>query len=165
MATTTTAPTTTTTFVATTTTTVPATTTTTFDSNQLADGSGCTPGTEELPDGVWYGYADSYDADGIEFDLACWFSGEGAEIAAAEDGEESPPPNDYYVRNQNPMLRGLAVASDTPVRWYLSGDPNEYVDGTYTGWIAFLETIPFQLGIWVTIEDGAVTDIEEMWVP
>ena len=170
--TTTTEPTTTTSLpVTTTTTTTPTTpttvvvTTTTIDTNTLADGSGCTPGTDDLPDGVWYGYVDTHSEDGIAFDLACWFSGDAAVIASAEDGEESPPPNDYYVRNENPALRDLEVAADTPVRWYLSGDPNEYVDGTFAEWRVFLDTVPFWLGIWVTIDDGSVTGIEEMWVP
>jgi hypothetical protein len=166
-ATTTTAPATPTTTTApgTTTTTISPATTTTFDSNQLASGSGCTPGTDVLPDGVWFGIVDSYDSNGIAFDLACWFSGDAAVIASAEDGEESPPPNDYYVRNQNPKLRHLDVAPDTPVRWFLSGDPNDYQDGTFTDWITFLDTIPFRLDIWVTIVNGNVASIEEQWVP
>ncbi|MGB8362206.1 MAG: hypothetical protein WCE80_12490 [Acidimicrobiia bacterium] len=157
--------TTTTSAPATTTTTAIATTSTALDSNQLAEGSGCTPGTDELPDGLWFGIVDSYDSSGMAFDLACWFSGDAAVMASAEDGQESPPPNDYYVRNQNPKLRHLDVASDTPVRWYLSGDPNEYEDGTFTDWVTFLDTVPFRLDIWVTIENGDVTNIEEQWVP
>jgi hypothetical protein len=35
--------------------------------------------------------------------------------AAAEDGEESPPPNDYYIHNVNPRLRTLPVRSDAPI--------------------------------------------------
>jgi hypothetical protein len=47
----------------------------------------------------------------VTVDLVQWFTGEAATKAAAEDGEESPPPNDYYVRNVNPRLRTLPVAS------------------------------------------------------
>ncbi|MGB7859619.1 MAG: hypothetical protein WBM90_03905 [Acidimicrobiia bacterium] len=148
-----------------TTTTTVAPSTTTNETNLLAEGSGCTPGTDVLGDGVWYGIVASYDTNGISFDLACWFSGDAAVIASAEDGEESPPPNDYYVRNLNTQLRDLNVGPDTPVRWYLSGDPNEFVDGPFSDWIAFLDSQEFRLGIWVTITDGEVTDIEEKWVP
>ena len=74
-----------------------------------------------------------FDDDGISFDLACWFSGEAA-TAAAEDGEESPPPNDYYVRNQNAQLRELGVDPDTPVLWHLSGDPSDSQQGTFSEW-------------------------------
>ena len=47
----------------------------------------------------------------VTFDLVQWFSGDAATKAAAEDGEESPPPNDYYIRNVNPRLRTLPVAT------------------------------------------------------
>jgi hypothetical protein len=129
------------------------------------EGSGCTPGTEDLPDGLWYGVADSIDADGIGFDLACWFSGDAASAAAAEDGEESPPPNDYYVRNQNTQVRELPVDGATTVTWYPSGDPNDDVTGTFEDWAVFLDERGFTLGVWVTVEDGVVSGIEEQWVP
>ena len=81
-------------------------------------GSGCTPGdTVSLPEGEWYGVVVSASLSGIEFDLACWFTGEAAVTAAAEDGAE-PPPNDYYVRNDNPQIRSLPVSSETEVVWY-----------------------------------------------
>ena len=48
----------------------------------------------------------------VTFDLVQWFQGDAAARAAAEDGEESPPPNDYYIRNVNPRLRTLPVAAD-----------------------------------------------------
>lgn len=153
-----------------TTTTVPVTTTTgapptTVEAGLAPDGSGCTPGTEELPDGEWYGIVRDFDAEGVSFDLACWFSGDAATAAAAEDGEESPPPNDYYVRNENEQVRELAVAADVPVTWYPPGDPNDVGEGSFSDWIAFLDTRPYFLGIWVTISGGEVSEIVEQWVP
>ena len=162
--TTTTAAATTTTTVAVTTTVAAPTTTVTADT-LAADGSGCTPGPGALPDGRWYGLVDSYYAQGIAFDLACWFSGEAAIAASAEDGEESPPPNDYYVRNENTQLRDLPVDPATPVLWYLGGDPNDFEEGVLSDWIEHLDTMSFRFGIWVTIEEGQVTEIEEQWVP
>lgn len=171
-ATPTTAGTPTTAATSTTTTTRPETTTTTVAPTTTApvdplapEGSGCTPGTEGLPDGVWYGGVRAFDAQTISFDLACLFIGEAAIAAAAEDGEESPPPNDYYVRNENDQVRVLVVDDETPVTWYTSGDPNDEETGTYPEWIAFLATQESYLGIWVTIESGAVTEIAERWVP
>lgn len=158
-------PPTTTTSPATTTTTPPASTTTTDGDPLAPEGSGCTPETAVLPDGEWYGGVRSFDEQGISFDLACLLTGEAAEAAATEDGEESPPPNDYYVRNESDEVRVLAVRPDTPVTWYPSGDPNDEVKGTYTEWTEFLSTQESYLGIWVTIESGAVTEIAEWWVP
>jgi hypothetical protein len=163
-ATTTTTEATTTTTAPTTTTTSPPAPTTTVD--PLApEGSGCTPGTAVLPDGEWYGGVRAFDDQGISFDLACLFTGNAAIEAAAEDGEESPPPNDYYVRNESDEVRVLAVAPDTPVTWYTSGDPNSDVTGTYAEWTEFLATQESYLGIWVTVESGAVVEIAEWWVP
>jgi hypothetical protein len=163
-ATTTTSQPATSTLPSTTTTSAPSTSTT--ESDPLApEGAGCTPGTAELPDGQWYGQVDAFDSTGISFDLACWFTGDAAEVAADEDGEESPPPNDYYVRNENDEVRLLTVAVDTPVTWYPSGDPNDVVEGTFADWTEYLEGLEFRLGIWVTVSGGQVTEIVEQWVP
>jgi len=150
---------------ATTTSTAASTTTTTVVDALAPEGAGCTPGTDDLPNGLWYGLVADFDADGISFDLACFFRGDAATAAADEDGEESPPPNDYYVRNQNEQLREMEIAADTSVLWYLSGDPSDSQQGTFSEWIEFLETQDFRLSIWVTISDGEVEDIEEQWVP
>ncbi len=158
--------TTTTTTEATTTSTTPSTSTTAATGDPLApEGSGCTPGTDILPDGEWYGGVRGFDEQGFSFDLACLYVGDAAEAAAAEDEEESPPPNDYYVLNENEAIRMLAVGPDTPVTWYPSGDPNDEVTGTYAEWIEFLATQESYLGIWVTVENGSVTEIAEWWVP
>ena len=157
--------TTTTMAAATTTSTSPSTSTTEAGDPLAPEGSGCTPGTDILPDGEWYGGVRGFDEQGFSFDLACLYVGDAAEAAAAEDGEESPPPNDYYVRNENEAIRMLAVGPDTPVTWYTSGDPNDEVTGTYAEWIEFLATQESYLGIWVTVENGAVTEIAEWWVP
>ena len=157
--------TTTTTPPETTTTTTPASTTTTDGDPLAPEGSGCTPESAVLPDGEWYGGVRSFDEQGITFDLACLFLGDAATEASAEDEEESPPPNNYYVRNESDEVRVLVVSPDTPVTWYTSGDPNDEVTGTYTEWTEFLSTQESYLGIWVTIESGAVTEIAEWWVP
>jgi hypothetical protein len=149
----------------TTTTTAPPTTTTTEGDPLAPEASGCTPGTDILPDGEWYGGVRAFDEQGISFDLACLFFGAAAEAAAAEDGEESPPPNNYYIRNDNEDVRMLTVPPDTPVAWYTSGDPNDEENGTFTGWIEWLSTQESYYGIFVTVEDGNVTEIAEWWTP
>jgi hypothetical protein len=148
----------------TTTTASPPETTTTEGDPLAPEASGCTPGTDILPDGKWYGGVRVFDEEGISFDLACLYFGEAAEAAAAEDGEE-PPPNDYYVRNENEQVRMLSVAPDTPVTWYTSGDPNDEETGTFTQWVEWLSTQESYYGIFVTVEDGNVTEIAEWWTP
>lgn len=154
------ATTTTTTTIITTTT---AATTTVADDSPVAEGSGCTPGPGPLPDGLWYGLVESASDGEVSFDLACWFSGQQAEIAAAEDGEEVN--NDYYVRNQVDVLRSVAVAADTMVTWYPSGAPDDDAEVSYDEWRTARESRDFQLAVWLEVEDGSITSIEEQWVP
>lgn len=165
--TTTTDPTTTTTSEDTTTTSTPPTTGSPTDTNDLASGSGCKPGTQEgLPDGEWYGYIRDVNSTEIDFDLACWFSGDAAVAAASEDGAESPPPNDYYVRNENETVRSLAVAGSAEVEYLTNlGDPNTQTRVGYEDWYVEWELGDFVPGYWLTIEDGQVTEIVQQYVP
>jgi hypothetical protein len=157
---TTTAPSTTVTTVATSTTATSAS-----DTDDLAAGSGCTPGDGPLPDGEWFGFVTSRSESSLDFDLACWFTGDAATQAAAEDGEESPPPNDYYVRNTNPATREVAVGEGVEVTFYADGDPNNVSEIDYDDWAGMVATRGFELGVWLDIEDGAIDEIHEQWVP
>ncbi len=142
-------------------------TTSPFRTEDLADGSGCTPGTDELPDGEWFGYLDEVAATELTFDLACWFSLPASAQAAAEDGEESPPPNDYYVRNNNPMLRTVPVADEVQVSWLPSMGGPDLATIDYAAWItARAERGNLgQPGVWLVVTDGEVTSITEQYVP
>ena len=138
---------------------------TTAPSKAKADGSGCAPGAGDLPDGRWYGEVPAADGDGITFDLACWYSGEDAVTAAAEDGEESPPANDYYVRNDSATTRDVPVGADVSVEWYPTGDPNAVETVDYASWVSDRSSRSYQLAVWIEVRGGAVTSIEEQWVP
>ena len=159
---------TTSTTVASTSTTVAATATTTTGSSVLdeAEGSGCSPGPGPLGDGEWYGDVVTTGATSIEFDLACWFTGDAATRAAAEDGEESPPPNDYYVRNDSDTLRTAPIGAGAEVIWFPEfGDPTSEATTTYDDWIVAVEERGFLVASWLTIEGGEVVSIREQWVP
>ena len=172
LATTTTTESATTTTAAITTTTSATTTTqattTTVDTNALASGSGCTPGAGDLPDGEWFGLVDAAGATDIDFDLACWFTGDAAVLASAEDGEESPPPNDYYVRNVNPDIRTIPVAAAAEVAWLPNvGDPGSEVTVPYADWLTGRTNrgVDLQPGVWLTVAGGEVVGIQEQYVP
>lgn len=163
---TTTTPATTTSSEATTSTSAATTTSATAgDTNDLAEGSGCKPGGGPLPDGEWYGLVVSRSDDSLEFDLACWFTGDAAVLAAAEDGEESPPPNDYYVRNANPETRDVPVASDIEVVFYPDGDPTNEDTVSYEEWATLVAQRGYELGVWIEVEEGVIAEIREQWVP
>ncbi len=104
--------------------------------NELAEGSGCTPGTETgLSDGRWYGFIASVNNRRVDFDLACFFTGAAAEAAATEDGEGGPP-NGFYVRNVNPLIRSLDVAADAMVTWFPDiGNPDSEEAVTFDEWV------------------------------
>jgi hypothetical protein len=136
-----------------------------LSTNERALGSGCTPGTTDLPDGRWFGYVTEAMTDSVTFDLACWFSGSAAVDAAAEDGEESPPPNDYYIRNQNEMLRSVPVASGTSVTWLPTGDPADAMTISYEEWVVQRPGRQYLPGVWLLVTDGAVVLIDKQYVP
>jgi hypothetical protein len=149
-----------------TTTMPPATTTTSSSVLDEVEGSGCTPGPGELDDGEWFGHVVTGTEAEMEFDLACWFTGDAAVRAAAEDGEESPPPNDYYVRSVNAATRTLEVVAKAEVVWYPEfGDPTSEARTTYEDWIVQTEDRGFVPGVWLEVEDGVVVSIREQWVP
>lgn len=135
--------------------------------NELAEGSGCTPGTETgLPDGRWFGFIGAIDGRRVDFDLACRFTDDAAVAAAAEDGEDNPPPNNYYVRNVNPRIRTLTVADGTMIEWYPDFAAQSAETVTFDEWVA--AGVDLQLesrGFWIETSNGLITAIEEQWVP
>ncbi len=132
-----------------------------------AAGSGCAPGTEDLPDGVWYGYVTEIRPDSVVFDLACFFFGDVAWEKAAETGEEAP--NDVWIVNENPRLRTLEVAGDAVV-WSITADPTLGRQGVAFGdWPTSPNTyIPCPgefCGVWLYVNGGRVTEIGEQYLP
>ncbi|WP_158221182.1 hypothetical protein [Kineosporia sp. R_H_3] len=51
----------------------------------------------------------------VTVDVVQFLTGDAAAKAAKEDGGESPPPNDYWIRNANPKLRTLVVLAGAPI--------------------------------------------------
>jgi hypothetical protein len=116
-------------------------------------------------------YLKTVDSDRrtITFDLIQFFTGEAAIKAAAEDGEESPPPNDYYIRNVNSRLRTLPVWSDAPITVNVlaaqsTGSSTKDVSVTLDKLASYFPnrgTAPF----WITVEQGQVTRIAQQFLP
>lgn len=135
------------------------------DVNALASGSGCTPGPGALPDGSWFGHVSNPSPSELEFDLACWFSGPAAIEATLEDGEESPPPNDYYIRNASTDTRTVPVANDVTVRWLPPDDIANLTAIDYDDWVDVAPDRSWQPAVWLEIEDSEVVSIEEQYQP
>jgi hypothetical protein len=135
-------------------------------------GAGTTAGEPaELADGRHPVYLKTVDPNGqtVTFDLIQFFTGDAAAKAAAEDGEESPPPNDYYIRNVNDRLRTLPVAADAPITVNVlaaptSGNATQDVSVTLAqlaGYFPNSGTAPF----WLTVAQGRVTRIAQQFLP
>jgi hypothetical protein len=99
----------------------------------------------------------------VTFDLIQFFQGDAATTEAAKDHQESPPPNDHYLRNVNPRLRTLRVRSDAVV--------------TVNGLVGTQQPVPVTLAklatltrtyspvFWVTVRNDQVVRIGEQWMP
>ena len=126
-------------------------------SDSDASGSGCTPGEGPLPDGWWYGRAMTSVQPGnsFDFDLACFYVGQAAQDAAAENGDEA---GDVYITNTNPTLRSVALASNATMRCVNFDSPDGEGD-CQPG------TIPREFGIWVRVDGGTATRIVEQFTP
>jgi hypothetical protein len=137
------------------------------------------PAEGELEDGRHFGFIRAVDPTQrtIEFDLAYWLTGEEANQAYQEaTGDTGPVPNDYFVVNDNPKLRELALPPD--LRLVLL-DWNRCCDTFFEGNLdLFAQAIEEQADVldgdvvyrgvsqwWITVRDGVVVRIEEQYSP
>jgi hypothetical protein len=104
----------------------------------------------------------------VTVDLIQFHEGEDAIREAAEDGEESPPPDDYYIRNVNPRLRTLPVRAGAPITVNtLAADETGSATRDVRVSLHTLEELlhrhssPF----WITVSNGRVTRIAEQFIP
>jgi hypothetical protein len=179
---TTTAATTTTTTQPTTTTTQPTTTTTSggpyvvgtpelypltpLPESDGAGGSGCAPGSGPLPDGVWFGNVGGIGAASVDFDLACFYFGDIAYAEGAKDGEEVN--NDYYIRNVNPALRTVPIATGAMV-FEIDAASIGYLSIPFADWpvdpAGYIACPSNWCGVWLFVNGGQVTEILEQYLP
>ena len=131
---------------------------------EKASRSGCTPETDQLAAGEWFGYLTDLSETEISFDLACWFEGAAADEAAEEDGRESPTLGGYYARNDSDDLRTIDVGPGTVVSWVPDpSDLSSFETVEYLVWYAARAERPFQPGVWLIIEAGDIVAIEEQF--
>jgi len=107
-------------------------------------------------------------------DYAEFLMGKDAAAAAKARGDESPPPNDYYIVNDNTKLRTLRIKTGIPVRLTSNpdgtSDPAGYTTDldTWAGYFAAPteENVGIRTGgYWLGIENGVVVSIEEQYTP
>jgi hypothetical protein len=99
----------------------------------------------------------------VTFDLIQFYQGEQAAIEAAKDRQESPPPNDFYIRNVNSRLRTLPVRTDAPIT--VNGLLATQTDTPVT--LAKLASLTraYSPVFQVTVRNDQVVKIAEVWLP
>jgi hypothetical protein len=99
----------------------------------------------------------------VTFDLVQYFRDEEATREAAKDHQESPPPNDSYMRNVNPRLRTLPVRADAAITANQVAGSNQNIPVS----LARLATLTRAGGgvFWITVRGDQVVRISEQWSP
>jgi hypothetical protein len=103
------------------------------------------------------------DRGTVTFDLVQYFRDEAATTEAAKDHQESPPPNDSYMRNVNPRLRTLPVGADAAITANQLAGSNENVPVSL-GRLASLTRAGSGV-FWLTVRDDQIVQIGEQWSP
>ena len=113
-------------------------------------GSGCAPGTDTLPDGVWFGWVNDSDASAVDFDLACLWHGRLLPAASNDAAKlrSVPVDDDTLVYN----------ATDQPIPYGVWGGDLRTTNNNAPG---FPNTVPF----WVFVNSGVATEMVEYHGP
>jgi hypothetical protein len=99
----------------------------------------------------------------VTFDLVQFFRDEEATREAAKDHQESPPPNDSYMRNVNPRLRTLPVGADANITANQLAGSNENVPVSLAK-LASLTRAGSGV-FWITVRGDQIRQITQQWSP
>lgn len=124
----------------------------------------------DLEDGRHYAYLKSLDtaSRALGVDVIQFLTGEAAEKAAAEDGEEA---YDYYIRNQNKKVRTLSLAPNVRVVVNTltaseTGSSSKDTEITLAKLKSYFDKGEAQRRVfYVTLAGGRVTRINEQYLP
>jgi hypothetical protein len=115
-----------------------------------AAGSGCAPGSDELPDGAWFGWIDSVGEGSVAFDLACLWPGR----------------LEPAVSNDRTLLRSVPIDAEAVVRARVS-TTKTFAEWVEEGARRTLEApgapgMPASLPWWLFVNDGLITEMVEV---
>jgi hypothetical protein len=159
----------------------PSSQTTSPSAGASDSGSPAASGSPVIEDGKNFAFVTSVDASAnpptVTYDLAYFLTGDAATQAAKDHGDEAPPPNDYYIVNDNPTLRTVPLA---PGARLVLLDWNHCCDQTFDGVLGeFANAIDTGREVtvdgrtykgansqyWLVAKDGQVVRIEEQYLP
>jgi hypothetical protein len=117
-------------------------------------GSGCSPGSDTLPNGIWWGYLRDSSPTSVMFDLAC--------ILFEEGSADDPATEDYawVIENKNPRVRVVPVDPTAEVICEGS-NPFPYVEWIDDDRLSHGDQ-GREGGVWLYVNGGTVTEIEDM---
>lgn len=132
------------------------------------------PVAEGLPHAAFFGSARSAGGTTyLKVDLVLFLTDGEAEDAAEAEGEESPPPNDFFILNHSKKLREYAVADGVDVTVVMDPDgalcPEMVCPAmSLDAWVAAVapkqstfRSTPY----WFTINDTTITAIKQQYLP
>jgi hypothetical protein len=114
-------------------------------------GSGCSPGSDTLPDGVWFGRITTAEESKVAFDLMCFGPG---------------PDDPGDITNSNPKLRTVPV-DPVAVVYRVADDGLGKHAVQYSTWLT-IPASPFCVDgcmHWLYVNNGVVTEAVELWFP
>ncbi len=131
-------------------------------------GSGCTPGTDALPAGIWFGYLVATGADSVTFDLACYLTEPASTPYLTQDDIDAGIT--WYLRNENPKLREVPVADGAVVYQLDLTGGSEFVAVPFPQWPEpgryYSSMCPgAECPVWLFVNGGSVTEIMEAYFP
>ena len=112
-------------------------------------GSGCSPGSDTLPDGVWFGRVTTAKESKVAFDLMCFGPG---------------PEGPGDITNDNPKVRTVQVDSAAIV-YRVPDDGVGWQAVRYSTWLTIPASSFCTDGCmhWLYVNNGVVTEIVELW--
>ena len=121
-----------------------------------------------LPDGTHTAFVTKATTTTISFDKVDFLTGKEAIDAARQEGAldaDGSLPDDYFIRNKNPLVRTLRIAARARLRVLAQpGDPGSAHVMTPAAFAAYARTYPRFLAT-LAVKGGKIVGVEPIFVP
>jgi hypothetical protein len=147
-----------------TTTTAPAATSTTVVPGEPcpAPFAGNSPAEFDDQGGRYLALVMAASLDEMSYNVVQWLVGDDADAAyEAETGDSSGAPNDYFIRDHNPLVRTSPLAESAEL-WMLDVNSG---DVTRPALVDDFGPDVQEFPTWLTFEDGAIVGVCQQYVP
>jgi hypothetical protein len=139
--------------------------------------SSSTPSTSPSPvgglaDGRYFVYAKKVTGgSSLTFVVAQFLTGKAAADAATAHGDESPPPNDYYIVHDNKKRSTYPISTAVVVRYIPMANCCNLKLGNFSAWseavngTAMTDYSGKNAPWWITISSGSIVKIQQQFLP